>query len=103
MFDLRKHPGDVDASMHRRKSREASRCLFELPLAPPAVAATRLVPRDRDVHEALEEVALVGRRRTPLELELLVSGEERARPDELDAAKEVRPGRPRPPRAPRTC
>ena len=54
---------------------EAARGLLELAFAPRAVATARLVPRNRDVDEPLEEVALARRRRAPLELELLVRGE----------------------------
>ena len=51
----------------------------------------RLVPGDRDVDEPLVEVALLGRRRAPRELELLVRGEELSAPDQLEAALEVQP------------
>jgi hypothetical protein len=62
-----------------------------LPLAAVAVAAPGLVPRDGDVYEALEEVALRLRRRPPRELELFVRLEELAGANEVDAATEVRP------------
>jgi hypothetical protein len=63
---------------------EAPGRLLELPLAADAVAAGGLVPRDRDVDEPLEEVALVGLGRTPGVLELLVGGEELAPPDQVE-------------------
>jgi hypothetical protein len=68
------------------KRREPTCRLLELPLAPDAPAAARLVPRDRDVDEALEEVALVRRGRAPGVLELLVGGEVVARANQREAA-----------------
>ncbi|MFY9578142.1 MAG: hypothetical protein WAQ33_02350, partial [Gaiellaceae bacterium] len=55
----------------------------QLPLGPDPSAAPRLVPRDRNVHEALQEVALLGRRGTPRVLQLLVCSEVLAGPDQL--------------------
>jgi hypothetical protein len=57
-----------------------------LPLAADPVAAARLVPRDRDVDEPLEEVSLGVGRRAPRVLERLVCLEERAGADQLEAA-----------------
>jgi len=59
-----------------------------LPLAADAVAAAGLVPRDGDVDEALEEVALL-RPGSPGVLELLVRGEELAAADQFQAGGEV--------------
>jgi len=73
----------------RRVAREAPTCLLELALAADAVAASRLVPRDRDVHEALEEIALARRRDPPVFLELLVRLEVGSRIDLLQAAGEA--------------
>jgi hypothetical protein len=65
--------------------REPPGCLLELPLAADTVPAAGLIPGDRDVHEALEEVLLRGIGCTPGQLELLVRGEELAAPDQLEA------------------
>jgi len=62
--------------------REPPRRLRELPLAADPPPASRLVPRDRDVDESLEEVALLRRGRAPRELELLVRVEIAAAPDQ---------------------
>jgi len=59
----------------RRVPLEAPSCLVQLSLAADAVATAGLVPRDRDVHEPLEEVALVQLGRAPGVLEQLVRGE----------------------------
>jgi hypothetical protein len=76
--------------VRRRVARKASRRLLQLPLAADAVAAARLVPGDRDVDEALEEVALRLAGRPPRGLELLVRREELAGPDQLEAALVLR-------------
>jgi hypothetical protein len=68
----------VHASVLGSVRREAAGGLLELPLAADTVAAARLVPRDREVDEPLEEVALLGRRGAPRVLELLVGREELA-------------------------
>ncbi len=54
---------------------EPSLRLRELPLTAHTIAPSRLVPGDRDVDEALEEVALDLRGGTPLVFELLVRRE----------------------------
>src|SRR4051812_25837232 len=64
---------------------EAAARLLELAGAAVAVSPPRLVPGDRDVHETLEEVALLGRRRAPGGLELLVRLEISSTPDEGEA------------------
>jgi hypothetical protein len=46
------------------------------------------------VHEALEEVALLGRRRAPRVLEHLVRGEELAGSNQLEPARELVRDRP---------
>ena len=63
--------------------------LLELPLAADAVPAAGLVPRDREVDEALEEVALLGRRGPPDVLELLVGGEVLAVANQVESALEL--------------
>jgi hypothetical protein len=70
----------------RCERREPPSRLRELPLAADAPAAPCLVPRDRDVDEPLEEVALAGVGAAPRELELLVRVEVAARADQRDAA-----------------
>lgn len=71
--------------MARRIRGEAPASLRELAGRPVAVAPTRVVPGDRDVHEPLQEIALVRRCRTPLVLERLVRFEKSSRPDEAQA------------------
>jgi hypothetical protein len=90
-LDLSEHGTDVHAPMRRHERREAPCRLLELPLAADAVAAACLVPGNRDMDESLEEVAFSGLCRPPLELELLVRGEELAAADQIEAAEEVRP------------
>jgi hypothetical protein len=65
---------------------EATRRLPQLPCARGAAAGhARVVPRDRDVDEALEEIALRAIARAPGLLESLVSREEVAALDQLEA------------------
>jgi hypothetical protein len=61
--------------VRRREWLEPASRLLELPLGADLSATPRLVPRDRDVDEALEEVAFRGGRGAPGVLELLVRGE----------------------------
>src|SRR5207249_1424231 len=63
---------------------EAPDRLRQLPLGADPPAAPGLVPRDGNVHEALEEVAFVLRCRAPCVLELLMRGEVLAGADALD-------------------
>jgi hypothetical protein len=78
----------------RREAAEAALGLLQLPLAADPVPAAGLVPRDRDVDEALEEVALVRRRGSPGILELLVGGEELASANQIEATSKLVRGRP---------
>jgi len=66
--------------MTRRERPEPALRLLELPLEPDPVPAAGLVPGDDDVHEPLEEVLLLGRRRAPGVLERLVRREVLAPP-----------------------
>ena len=75
--------------MPRSVRAEAPARLLELPLAADPPAAARLIPRDRHVDEALEEVALRSVRGAPRVLERLVRGEELAGSDESDAPLEI--------------
>ena len=75
--------------MLRRVRREATRGLLELPLTTDPPAALRLVPRDRDMDEPLEEIALLLGGGAPGQLELLVGREELAAADELDSSLEM--------------
>ncbi len=99
-LDLNEEVGDVDASMLRCIRAQAALRLLELALAADAIAASRLVPGDGDVNEALVEVTLLRRGRAPDVLQNLVSGEVLAPADQLEPALEVRgrpsPRRPRP-------
>jgi len=63
--------------------------LRQLPLAADPVATAGLVPRDGDVDEPLEKVALRVRRGAPGVLERLVRLEERAGADQLEPARVV--------------
>src|SRR6476620_1157338 len=72
---------DVHAAMLRRERREASCRLLQLARGGDWPASSRLVPRDRDVDEALEEVPLFRRRRAPRLLELFVCFEIAAGPN----------------------
>jgi hypothetical protein len=72
----------------RRERREPAAGLLELPSTADRISASPLVPRDDDVHEPLEEVALLGRCRPPGLLERLVSLEVAAGPGELEASGE---------------
>jgi len=76
---------EIKPAMLGSERREAPESLRELTLGADPSSASRLIPRDRDVHEPLEEVALLGRRRAPRVLELLVRGEVLARSDQLEA------------------
>ena len=89
---LREQRLKLDAAMPGRVGTEPSPGLRELPLTPDAVPAAGLVPRNGDVHEPLQEVALRRLRRPPGVLERLVRGEVLAAADQLDTALErVRP------------
>ena len=70
--------------MRGRVGRQAADRLLELALGADLPAAAGLIPRDGDVDEPLEEVALGRRRGAPGELELLVRGEVLAGTDELN-------------------
>jgi hypothetical protein len=64
---------------------EPAQRLLELARRTDSVAATRLVPRNCNVNEALVEIALGRRSRAPGELELLVSGEKSPCTEMLEA------------------
>jgi hypothetical protein len=68
--------------------RKPAACLLELAFAADPLAAAGLIPGDRDVHEPLEEVPFVRLGGAPRVLQLLVSGEELAGPNQLEAALE---------------
>jgi hypothetical protein len=86
---LGEHARDVDAAVRRRERPEAPQRLLQLACGGNRPAATRLVPGDRDVNEALVEVALGGVRGTPDELQLLVCLEIPVLPDQLETAVEL--------------
>ena len=87
-LELHQQGGDVDAPVRGSVGREAPARLLELTFAADSVAAPGLVPGDRDVNEALEEVALGRLGGTPRVFQLLVSGEELAGPNQFQAALE---------------
>jgi hypothetical protein len=87
---LGEKPGYVDAAVRRRVRPEAPGGLLELAFAADGVPATRLVPRDRHVHEALEEVAFGRLAGPPDVLEDLVGGEVLALLDEREPALQLR-------------
>jgi hypothetical protein len=72
----------------RREPLETTSRLRELPLAPGAIPAARVVPGDRDVDETLEEVLLRRLCSPPGLLELLVRLEVLAAPDQLDTVSQ---------------
>ncbi len=78
--------------MCRRIAPQPSRRLLELALAAGAVAAFRVEPRDGHVNESLQEVPLLGRRISPLVLELLVRLEVLTAANQLQAALEAHGG-----------
>ncbi len=82
--DLTEDARDVDAAMGRGVRPEAPRGLRELPRCAVPVSPRGVVPGDRDVDEALEEVPLRRGRVAPLVLELLVRLEVRALADQGD-------------------
>lgn len=88
-LDLREHRRDVDAAVLGRERGEPSGCLLELALAADTVPATRLVPRDGDVDQPLEEVLFRRLRGAPRQLELLVRGEELAAADQVEPVLEI--------------
>jgi hypothetical protein len=85
---LHEKSGDIDAPMCRGVGREPAARLLELAFAADSPAAAGLVPGDGDVHEPLEEVALDRLGGSPRVFQLLVSGEEFAGPNQLQAALE---------------
>src|SRR5205807_5661040 len=72
--------------MRRRVGAEPAQRLRKLAFGADPTPAPGLVPRDRDVHESLEEVAFLLWRVAPCVLELFVRREELAGPDQRDAA-----------------
>lgn len=85
VLQLRQECRQVETAMRRREGCQPANRLCELSLGADLASAPGLVPRDRDVHETLEEVALFGRGGSPRVLERLVSGEVLARANQLDA------------------
>ena len=87
--NARQHGRDVDAAVTRRVRRQAAVGLRKLALAADAIAAAGLVPGDRHVDQALEEVALRAVGRAPGVLERLVRGEELSAADQVEALCEA--------------
>ena len=69
--------------MHRRERLQPPHRLRELSLGPDLAAASGLIPGNRNVHQTLEEVALLGGGGAPGILELLVRGEVLARTNQF--------------------
>jgi hypothetical protein len=91
--DLAEEVSHVQPAMRGTEPSKASRGLRELALARDRAARHRcVVPGDCDVDEPLEEVALVGRRRTPRVLERLVCREVLPLVDQREAALVLRGG-----------
>ncbi|HXY85327.1 MAG TPA: hypothetical protein VEH52_07565 [Gaiellaceae bacterium] len=90
LLELCEQRRQLDVTVSRRVGTEATNRLLELSLRPDPASPRCLVPRDRDVDEPLQEVALLGRRSTPRVLELLVRREVLARADQLEPARECR-------------
>jgi hypothetical protein len=82
---LRKEWLEIDPAVSWRIRREPTDRLCQLTFGCDRATAVGLVPGDRDVHESLEEVALLSRRRPPFVFELLVRGEVLAGANQLDA------------------
>ena len=82
---LRQQCRQVEPAMSGRVRLQPAQCLRELPLGADPASTPGLVPSNRDVHETLEEVALLGGRGPPRILQLLVSGEVFACANQLDA------------------
>jgi hypothetical protein len=85
VVQLRQKNRQVEPAVRRCERCQAADRLCELPLGPDLASTPGLVPRDRNVHEALEEVALLDRGGPPCVLQLLVSGEVLARANQVDA------------------
>jgi hypothetical protein len=83
--ELREQRFELDAAVRGRKWLQTPHRLCQLPLRADLAPTSGLVPGDGDVHQALEEVALLGGRGAPGILELLVRGEVLARTNQLDA------------------
>ena len=71
--------------MSGRVRLQPAQCLRELPFSADLASTPGLVPRNRHVHETLEEVALLGRGGSPCILQLFVSGEVLACANQLEA------------------
>ena len=56
---------ELDAAVSGRVRLQPAQCLRELPLGADLASTPGLIPRHRDVHETLEEVALLGRGGSP--------------------------------------
>jgi hypothetical protein len=74
--------------MERGERCQPAPCLRELPLAPGAVPAARVVPGDRDVDETLEKVLLSRVGGPPGLLELLVRLEVLTAPDQIETVSQ---------------
>jgi hypothetical protein len=89
-FDLREDDRNIEAAVGGSVGPEPPRRLLQLPRRGHGTTAPGLVPGDGDMDEALEEIPLLGGRRAPCVLELLVRLEVPLRPNCLDSTLERR-------------
>ena len=85
LFQLGQQCSEVESAMSGRVRLQPAQCLRELPFSADLASTPGLVPRNRHVHETLEEVALLGRGGSPCILQLFVSGEVLACANQLEA------------------
>ena len=87
---LRHERRHIDAAVLGSVGSQTPRGLLELALAADPPPSAGLVPRDRDVDEPLEEVALLRLCGAPDVLEHLVRREELILPDQVEPALKLR-------------
>jgi len=90
--DLLEQRGDVHTAVRRRVRAQAAGRLLELPSCTRRVAASGVMPGDGDVDQALQEVALGVRGRSPFGLERLVGRVVGARSDQVESVLEAHTG-----------
>jgi hypothetical protein len=95
-LDLDEKVADVDPAMVRRVRTEPAHRLLELPLISGPISTAGVMPRDGDVDEALEEVALGWLGGAPEILQHLVGREVLPAVDQLEPALELNTVRGRP-------
>ena len=88
-LDLTEEGGNVHPAVLGRERPEPASRLRQLPLEAGPVAAPGLLPRDDDVHEALEKVLFFLLGRSPRVFERLVRGEVLARAGQIETPLEI--------------